>query len=94
MHSIAGNQPEDRRRRHPHPPRREACSIKIEPIGFAPPKYDWRELRRWDISESNLPPGSEILFREPGIWERYRWQMALMMAVFLRAGGFDQRTAA
>ena len=41
-------------------------NIKIEPIGFAAPKYDWREMQRWDISESNLPPGSEILFREPG----------------------------
>jgi signal transduction histidine kinase len=58
-------------------------NIKIEPIGFAAPKYDWREMQRWDISESNLPPGSEILFREPGHWERYRWQIALVAAVIL-----------
>ena len=43
-------------------------NIKIEPIGFGSPKYDWREMQRWGISESNLPPGSEVLFREPGIW--------------------------
>ena len=49
--------------------------IKIEPLEFATPKYDWREMQRWGISESNLPPGSEILFREPSIWEQYRWQM-------------------
>lgn len=36
--------------------------INIEPIGFAAPKYDWPELRRWRISESLLPPGSEINF--------------------------------
>jgi len=23
--------------------------------------YDWRELRRWNIPESAVPPGSEIL---------------------------------
>ncbi|WP_426614488.1 sensor histidine kinase [Bradyrhizobium sp. McL0616] len=63
------------------------ASIKYEPIVFGPPRYDWRELRRWGISESNLPPGSEVLFREPSIWERFRWQMALIMSVFLLQAG-------
>ena len=40
------------------------ADIKVQPIGFASPKYDWREMQRWGISESNLPAGSEILFRE------------------------------
>ncbi|OAF11798.1 ATPase [Bradyrhizobium centrolobii] len=62
-------------------------NMKFEPIGFGSPKYDWRELRRWGISESNLPPGSEILFREPPIWESYRWQMLLIMAVILVQAG-------
>ena len=26
-------------------------------------------MQRWRISESNLPPGSEIYFREPTAWE-------------------------
>ena len=34
-------------------------------------RVDWRELRRWHIPESALPPGSEILFREPGAWDTY-----------------------
>ena len=53
-----------------------------------PPKYDWRELQRWGISESSLPPGSEILFREPAVWDRYRWQMLLIAAVILIQAGF------
>ncbi len=60
--------------------------IKIEPIGFASPKYDWREIRRWGISESNLPRGSKVLFREPSIWERYSWQLALIGSVILIQG--------
>jgi len=60
--------------------------IKIEPIGFASPKYDWREMQRWGISKSNLPPGSEVLFREPSIWERYSWQLALIASVILVQG--------
>ena len=56
-------------------------SIKVGPIGFATPKYDWRELRRWGISESRLPPGSEIYFREPTAWEQYRWQLLAVLGV-------------
>ena len=33
--------------------------IGIQPVGFGIPKYDWRELRRWHISESRLLPGSK-----------------------------------
>ncbi|UGX96199.1 HAMP domain-containing histidine kinase [Bradyrhizobium barranii subsp. barranii] len=62
--------------------------IKYEPIGFGTPKYDWRELQRWGISENNLPPGSEILFREPALWDRYHWQMLLIAAVILIQAGF------
>ena len=36
------------------------------------PTYDWRELTRWGISESRLPPGSVVLFRQPTAWQRYR----------------------
>ena len=59
----------------------------IDPAGFSTPKYDWRQLQRWNISESRLPPGSEILFREPTAWERYSWQIALITAVILLQGG-------
>jgi signal transduction histidine kinase len=61
--------------------------IKVEPVGFAAPKFDWREMQRWGISERNLPEGSEIQFREPGIWEAYRWQIALIASVILVQAG-------
>ncbi len=35
--------------------------------------FDARELKRWRIPESRLPPGSVVHFREPGLWERYHW---------------------
>jgi signal transduction histidine kinase len=61
-------------------------SITIEPIGFAAPKYDWRQLQRWGISESHLPPGSEIYFREPTAWDKYRWQILAALALILFQG--------
>jgi signal transduction histidine kinase len=56
-------------------------------VGFAAPKYDWREMQRWGISESNLPPGSEIVFRERDLWQQYRWQIALLAAVIVIQAG-------
>lgn len=32
---------------------------------------DWRQLKRWNINESNLPPGSVVLFQQPTVWETY-----------------------
>jgi signal transduction histidine kinase len=61
--------------------------IKVPPTRFATPKFDWGEMQRWGISEKNLPPGSEILFREPKAWERYSWQIALTLAVLLAQAG-------
>ena len=61
----------------------KAGDIKIPPIGFATPKFDWRQMQRWGISESRLPPGSEIHFREPTAWERYRAQILAICAALL-----------
>ena len=58
-------------------------SIKVEPLGFAVPKYDWRELQRWGISESRLPPGSQIYFREPTAWSEYKGQILAVFALLL-----------
>lgn len=38
--------------------------------------FDWRELRRWGISEQNLPSGSIIRFKESSFLEQYKWQLA------------------
>jgi signal transduction histidine kinase len=61
--------------------------IKLVPVGLAAPRYDWRQLQKWGIKESLLPPGSEILFREPTEWQRYSWQIAFFAAVILIQAG-------
>lgn len=33
---------------------------------------DWRQLRRWGISEKRLPASTLELYRDPPVWERYR----------------------
>jgi signal transduction histidine kinase len=49
-----------------------AQDIPIERIPSRP-VFDWRQVRRWGIAPSHLPPGSDIRFREPTAWETYRW---------------------
>jgi signal transduction histidine kinase len=61
----------------------KAGDIKTAPIGFAAPKFDWREMQRWGISESRLPPGSEIHFRNPTVWEQYRLQIVGVFGIVL-----------
>ena len=61
----------------------KAGDIRVPATGFATPKFDWREMRRWGISESRLMPGSEIYFREPTVWEQYRAQILMVCAVIL-----------
>jgi signal transduction histidine kinase len=61
----------------------KAGDIKIPPIGPGTPKFDWRELQRWGISESSLPAGSEIYFRQPRIWEQYQAQVLGAFAALL-----------
>lgn len=62
-----------------------AGSIKVPPVGMGEPKFDWREMQRWGIDEARLPPGSEIHFRSPTPWERYRvYILAVCAAILLQ----------
>ena len=38
----------------------------IPPVSSeAKPLFNWQQMQRWNVSESSLPEGSEIRFREP-----------------------------
>ena len=62
-------------------------NIRTESVGFGTPRFDWREMRRWNISETSLPPGSVIDFREPTKFEQYRWYIIAVLAVCLIQAG-------
>ena len=66
----------------------EAVShIPITPVNAVRPIFNWSQMERWNGSEAALPPGSEIRFREPTLWQRYRWQSALAGTVLLMQAG-------
>jgi signal transduction histidine kinase len=60
--------------------------IKTLPQTLGKPEYDSRELRRWGIAEADLPPNSTVRFREPTLWEQYRWYLIAAAAFFALQG--------
>lgn len=61
----------------------------IPPVsGGVKPIFNWEQMQRWNVSESSLPAGSEIRFREPRLWDKYRWQSIAVIAALLLQAGF------
>jgi len=60
-----------------------ALSIPVVAGEFVKPAFDWRELKRWKVSESSLPSGSDIRFRELSAWEQYPLQIIGICAALL-----------
>lgn len=73
--------------------------LKDVAVPSPPPRvsvYDWRELARFRVPESRLPPGSEIRFRPPSLWQAYRRPVLFGLALLalqslLIAGLLTQR---
>ena len=62
-------------------------ALKLPGLATGPPRFDWREMQRWGISEGRLPPGSIIYFRAPTAWEQYKTQIfAISAAIVIQAG--------
>jgi signal transduction histidine kinase len=61
----------------------DASTIPVTASSSPHPVFDWRQLERWGIGESRLPPRSEVRFRAPGIWEVYRWEIVAVLGIVL-----------
>ena len=60
-----------------------ASRISIRPGQFIRPIFDWRQMQRWGVNESSLPPGSEIRFREASLWDQFRAYILVIIAAFV-----------
>jgi PAS domain S-box-containing protein len=45
--------------------------------------FDWRALQHWGLSESNLPPSSIVLNRQPTLWEASKWYILGGISIIL-----------
>jgi signal transduction histidine kinase len=64
----------------------QASSTPAAATGGVKPIFNWTQMQRWKVSQSDLPAGSEIRFREPTFWEQYRWQSIAIGSVILVQG--------
>jgi len=44
---------------------------------------DWRQLKRWGISENSLPNGTVVQFKEPTLWETHPQEVSVAAVAFL-----------
>jgi C4-dicarboxylate-specific signal transduction histidine kinase len=66
----------------------DAANIPVTLGDIIRPIFDWRQMQRWGVSESRLPPGSEIRFHEPIGWDRYKPQILAISAAILVQAAF------
>ena len=53
--------------------------LRVPPQVAGVPMFDWRELKRWNIPESRLPPGSVVRFRPPSLWDEHKVMVVMML---------------
>jgi len=59
------------------------ASLRVAPQIAGQPMFDGRELRRWGIPESRLPPGSVVQFRPPSLWSEHKLAVLTAIAALL-----------
>ena len=53
-----------------------APTTPVPSFATAMPRFDARQLARWRLDERRLPEDSQVMFREPSLWQQYRWHVA------------------
>jgi PAS domain S-box-containing protein len=57
----------------------------VEDAGMAP-MFDWRQVKRWGIRDSHLPPGTILRFKKVSLWDLYWKEISLGMGVIIMEG--------
>ena len=59
-------------------------SIMVTEKDYYDYAFDWRELKRWNIADSDLiPEGSTILFEEINYFDKYKWIVGAVLLFFV-----------
>ena len=59
------------------------ATVSLDPAQTTVTVFDWRQLRRWGISEASLPPGSEVRFKELTFWQQYKGRIVVTAAIII-----------
>jgi signal transduction histidine kinase len=59
-------------------------SIMVTEKDYYDYAFDWRQLKRWNIADSDLiPEGSTILFKEINYFDEYKWIVGAILLFFV-----------
>ena len=47
------------------------------------PMVDWRQMRHWGLDGKRLPAGTVVRFREPSVWQSYKWYILGLLAAMI-----------
>jgi signal transduction histidine kinase len=60
-----------------------ADSIPVSALNVNQLQVDWRQLRRWGINEARVPLETQIQFRNPTTWDRYKAYILGSIVLFI-----------
>ncbi len=52
-----------------------APPVPVPSFATSMPRFDGRQLVRWQLDEHRLPEDSQVLFPRRGLWSEYRWHV-------------------
>jgi two-component system, sensor histidine kinase len=60
----------------------------IEPMQFAMPSkhtlvFDYNQMQKFGIYQEQLPPGSQVIYKNLSVWEKYKLEIAGMLSVVI-----------
>ncbi|HET9386050.1 MAG TPA: ATP-binding protein [Gemmatimonadales bacterium] len=64
-----------------------ADDIPVSSPDLHVPQVDWRQLRRWGISQARVPAGTLVRFQELSVWDRYKVYILVALAALVAQTG-------
>jgi PAS domain S-box-containing protein len=58
-------------------------TIGVQPVSENRYLFDGQQLERWGIGAHRLPPGSEVRYRQSGLWDLYKWHILGVLSLCL-----------
>jgi signal transduction histidine kinase len=58
-----------------------APSAPVPSFATSVPRFDGRQLARWNLDERRLPQDSQVMFRQPTLWREHRWHVVSAVAL-------------
>jgi signal transduction histidine kinase len=60
-----------------------ADAIPVSAVHLNTDEIDWRQLKRWGLSEARIPAGTIVNFREPSVWDRYKLYIIAALSILV-----------